>query len=112
MIEELTEAQEEIRELSRGLHPPALTRGGLQPALRAVSRRSAIPVDVRVHSENRYPATVEVAAYYVVSEALTNIIRHAAASHVDVVVEERQRTLRVWVRDDGVGGADHGGDRA
>jgi signal transduction histidine kinase len=106
VIDELTEAQEEIRELSRGLHPPALTRGGLQPALRAVSRRSAIPVDVRVHSENRYPATVEVAAYYVVSEALTNSIRHAAASHVDVVVEERQRTLRVWVRDDGVGGAD------
>ena len=53
-----------------------------------MSRRSAIPVEVRVHSENRYPATVEVAAYYVVSEALTNSIRHAAASQVDVVVEE------------------------
>jgi signal transduction histidine kinase len=106
IIEGFVEAQEEVRVLSRGLHPAILSQGGLGPALRAVARRSAIPVELRVNSERRYAATVEVAAYYVVSEALTNSTRHAAASRVEVIVEEQHGKLRVCVGDDGVGGAD------
>jgi signal transduction histidine kinase len=106
VAEALTEAQDELRELSRGLHPAILSKGGLGPALRTVARRSTIPIEVHVNTESRYPATVEVAAYYVVSEALTNSAKHADASRVEVVVEERDNRLQACVSDDGVGGAD------
>jgi signal transduction histidine kinase len=102
----LTEAQDELRELSRGLHPAILSKGGLGPALRTVARRSTIPIEVQVNTESRYPATVEVAAYYVVSEALTNSAKYAAASWVEVLVEEHDDELVARVCDDGVGGAD------
>ena len=106
VTEELTEVLEELRELSRGLHPAILSKGGLGPALRTLARRSAVPVKVHVDTESRYPQTVEVAAYYVVSEALTNATKHAAASLVEVVVEEQDSALRLCVSDDGAGGAD------
>jgi signal transduction histidine kinase len=102
----LAEAQDELRELSRGLHPAILSKGGLGPALRTVARRSTIPIEVHVNTESRYPATVEVAAYYVVSEALTNSAKYAEASRVEVLVEERGDRLQACVSDDGVGGAD------
>ncbi|HVQ94338.1 MAG TPA: GAF domain-containing protein, partial [Mycobacteriales bacterium] len=101
-----TEVQEELREISRGIHPATLSEGGLGPALRTLARRSAVPVALRVDTSSRYPPSVEVAAYYVVSEALTNTAKHAGPSPAEVVVQERDGTLRVVVSDDGVGGAE------
>ncbi len=101
-----TEVQEELREISRGIHPATLSEGGLGPALRTLARRSAVPVELRVDTSSRYPPSVEVAAYYVVSEALTNTAKHAGPSPAEVVVQERDGTLRVVVSDDGVGGAE------
>ncbi|MET0993396.1 MAG: DUF4118 domain-containing protein [Mycobacterium sp.] len=106
VIEELVAAVEDLRELSHGLHPAVLSHGGLGPALRTLARRSSIPAEVHLNSKVRYPPTVEVAAYYVVSEALTNTARHAAASRVEVVVDEQDSTLCVSTHDDGIGGAD------
>jgi signal transduction histidine kinase len=76
------------------------------PALRTLARRSGVPVTLHIHTEARYPAPVELSAFYVVSEALTNTIKHANASQVEVLVEDRDSLLVVCIRDDGVGGAD------
>jgi signal transduction histidine kinase len=102
----LTEALEELREISRGIHPAILSEGGLGPALRTLVRRSAISVQLQVGTNGRFPEPVEVAAYYVVSEALTNATKHAGASQADVLVDQRDGTLSLSVRDDGAGGAD------
>jgi signal transduction histidine kinase len=107
--EELTGAVEELREIARGIHPAVLTEGGLGPALRTLARRAAIPVDVDIRTEHRPADRIEVAAYYVVSEALTNTAKHARASHAQIAIEERDSRLRVSIRDDGVGGADPAG---
>ena len=104
--EDLTDLVDELREISRGLHPAILAEGGLGPALRTLTRRSAVPVTLRVQTESRYPAPLEVATYYVVSEALTNTAKHAGASRAEISLEERDDTLRLRVRDDGVGGAE------
>ncbi|MET7403878.1 PAS domain S-box protein, partial [Dactylosporangium sp. NPDC005572] len=103
-----TGAIEELREIARGIHPAILTEGGLRPALRALARRSPIPVDLNVHAHARLPEHIEVSTYYVVAEALTNAAKHAHASAVAVTVETTatDSVLRVAVRDDGVGGAD------
>jgi signal transduction histidine kinase len=103
---ELAEVIDELREISRGIHPAILSEAGLRPALRALARRSAIPVDMDVRIDGRLPEPVEVGAYYVVSEMLTNAAKHARASVVQVDAEATGDTLRVCVRDDGVGGAD------
>ena len=103
---DLTEVLDELREISRGIHPAMLSEGGLGPALRTLARRSAVPVELHVETASRYPPPVEVAAYYVVSEALTNTAKHAGASQAEVVVEEQDSTLRVRVSDGGVGGAE------
>jgi signal transduction histidine kinase len=103
---ELDEATDELREISRGIHPAILSEGGLAPALRTLARRSAVPVELDLQAVARLPAPVEVAAYYVVSEALANSAKHAQASVVHVGVEQRDGLLRLAVRDDGVGGAD------
>ena len=105
---ELLGVIDELREISRGIHPEVLSRAGLRSALRALSRRSATPVDMDVRVEGRLPEPVEVGAYYVVSETLTNAAKHARASVVEVDAEASDDTLRVCVRDDGVGGADPG----
>jgi signal transduction histidine kinase len=97
---------EELREISRGIHPAILSSAGLRPALRALARRSAVPVDMDVRIDGRLPEPVEVGAYYVVSEMLTNAAKHARASVVEVDAEATDGTLRMCVRDDGVGGAD------
>jgi signal transduction histidine kinase len=97
---------DELRETSRGIHPAILTEAGLRPALRALARRSAVPAEMTVRVDGRLPEPVEVGAYYVVSETLTNTAKHARASVVEVEVEAADGTLRVCVRDDGVGGAD------
>jgi signal transduction histidine kinase len=101
----LTDALDELRKMARGIHPATLTEGGLRPALRALARRSATPVDVAC-PEARLPERVEVSVYYVVAEALTNAAKHARASAVTVAVEAAGDVLRVAVRDDGIGGAD------
>ena len=102
----LTGALEELQEISRGIHPAILARGGLGPALREIARRSPVPVDLEVRAATRLPEPVEVAAYYAVSEALTNTAKHAGASAVDVAVEQRAGALELSVCDDGCGGAD------
>jgi signal transduction histidine kinase len=102
----LTGALDELREFARGIHPAILAEGGLRPALRVLARRSPVPVDLDVRTEGRLPEPLEVAAYYVVSEALTNAAKHARAATVTVAVEPSDDMLRIGVRDDGVGGAD------
>ena len=105
---ELDDVIEDLREISRGIHPAVLTEGGLGPALRTLARRSAVPVDVEVERERRLPAPLEAAAYYVVSEALANTAKHAHASHARVAIEDTDGSLRLSIRDDGVGGAEPG----
>jgi signal transduction histidine kinase len=104
--EDLTEVVDELREMARGIHPAILVEGGLGPALRTLTRRSAVPVELKVGTRSRYPAPLEVATYYVVSEALTNMAKHAGASQAEVSLEERADTLRLCVRDNGAGGAE------
>jgi signal transduction histidine kinase len=106
---ELTATNEELCELARGIHPAILSEGGLGPALRTLVRRAAIPVELDIRTRTRPPAPIEVAAYYVVSEALTNTTKHASASHAHVAVEERDALLYLSIRDDGIGGADPAG---
>jgi signal transduction histidine kinase len=101
----LTGATDELRELSRGIHPAILSEGGLPPALKALARRSATQVELGVDVPARLPEQLEVAAYYVVSEALTNAAKHAQASVIRVDVHARDDSLHLAVRDDGVGGA-------
>jgi signal transduction histidine kinase/CHASE3 domain sensor protein len=96
---------DDLREVSRGIHPAILGQGGIGPALRTLAQRSKIPVELDVQVEGRLPEPVEVAAYYVVSEALTNAAKHARSSNVSVAVDVHGRVVRVIVRDDGVGGA-------
>jgi signal transduction histidine kinase len=105
----LTEALDELREFARGIHPAILGEGGLGPALRALARRSDVPVELDVRLARRLPEPLEVAAYYVVSEALTNAAKHSEASVVAVDVGEDGDGLRIVVRDEGVGGADPAG---
>jgi signal transduction histidine kinase len=106
IVTALDRVSEEVQEISRGIHPPILSRGGLGPALQALARRSTVPVELDVGVEGRLPESVEVAAYYVVAEALTNAAKHARASAVKVSVEAEGANLRLSIRDDGIGGAD------
>jgi GAF domain-containing protein/ketosteroid isomerase-like protein len=99
-------AIEELREISRGIHPAILSRAGLGAALRALGRRSPVPTEIKVRIGGRLPEQVEVGAYYVVSEMLTNAVKHARASVFEVDAEAAGGVLRLRVRDDGVGGAD------
>ena len=102
----LSSALDELREFARGIHPAILVEGGLARALRSLARRSAVPVELNVHAGASLPEPIEVAAYYVVSEALANVAKHADASTAAVDVEPIDGVVRVSVRDDGIGGAD------
>jgi signal transduction histidine kinase/uncharacterized protein YoaH (UPF0181 family) len=106
VIDGLTGVLDGLREIALGIHPAMLAEGGLEPALKTLARRSPIPVELDVRAEGRLPEPVEVAAYYVVSEALTNAAKYARASVVHVELQASERSLRVTVRDDGLGGAD------
>ena len=106
--EGLASVIDELREISRGIHPAILSEGGLGPALRTLARRSAVPVQLDLHADRRLPERVEVAAYYVVSEALTNAAKHAHASVVNVELDTHDAVLQLTIRDDGAGGADPG----
>jgi signal transduction histidine kinase len=98
------QAMSELRELVHGILPAVLTHGGLRAGIAALSSRTPVPVEIDV-SVDRLPAPVEATAYFVVAEALTNVAKHASAGHAEVVAQIDGGTLRVEVRDDGVGGA-------
>ena len=102
----IAEVVDELREIASGLHPAVLAEGGLSPALKTLARRSPVPVHLDVGVEGRLPEPVELAAYYVVAEALTNAAKHADATVVDVRVATGEGLLRMELRDDGRGGAD------
>ena len=102
----LADAMAELQEFSRGIHPAVLSERGLGPALRTLARRSAVPVDLEVTTTARFPEPVEVAAYYVASEALANAMKHAQASRIEISLATRDGSLVLSVRDNGVGGAD------
>jgi len=103
----LTDVLDDLRELSRGLHPAVLSEDGLSPALQSLALRSAVPVDLRIDLGNeRFEEPVEVAAYYVASEALANTAKHAHASQAQVSITHRNGWLELIVSDDGRGGAD------
>jgi PAS domain S-box-containing protein len=105
----LTTVIEELREMSRGIHPAILTEGGLVPALEALALRSPVAVELDLRSERRLAQGIEAAGYYVVSEALTNAAKHAEASRVRVDLGVEDETLHLSILDDGVGGAKLGG---
>jgi GAF domain-containing protein len=102
----LLAALEDLQEISRGIHPAILSRGGLGPALRTLAHRSGMPIDVDVTIDERLPMPIEVAAYYVASEALTNAEKHSHATIVRLVAACDDGVLRLEVRDDGIGGVD------
>jgi signal transduction histidine kinase len=92
--------------MARGIHPAILAEGGLAAALKTLARRSSVPAELDVRAKGRLPGRVEVTAYYVVSEALTNTAKHANASAVHISVEALDGVVRLSVRDNGIGGAD------
>jgi PAS domain S-box-containing protein len=102
----LTGALDDLRELSRGIHPAILSEGGLVPALKALARRSAVPIDLHLSVDDRLADHIEVGAYYIASEALTNAAKHARASNVEVTAHVHDGRLQLTIADDGVGGAD------
>ena len=109
VTEDVGSVLDALVETARGIHPAILSHGGLAAALRALARRSAVPVEVGAQIEGPLPDEVEVAAYYVAAEALTNAAKHARASVVHMDVTTDDGTLTLMVRDDGVGGAYPGG---
>jgi signal transduction histidine kinase len=104
----LTGALDDLREIARGIHPAILSEGGLGPALKTLARRSAVPVELEIDLPARLPEPAEVAAYYVVSEALANAAKHAQASFAHVQARALDGRLRLSVHDDGIGGATPG----
>ena len=105
-VEGLSDTLDELQGIATGLHPPALTRDGLDAALETLVARFPGPVELHIDAEGRLPEELEVAIYYVVSEALTNALKHAYATAVRVDLDQEASTVRLSVRDDGVGGAD------
>jgi signal transduction histidine kinase len=102
----LAAAVEDLQELSRGIHPAILARGGLGPALQTLAHRSDIPVDVDVTTDARFSEPIEVAVYFVASEALANAAKHAQASRIELSLGTHDGSLLLSIRDDGIGGAD------
>src|SRR5262249_53540770 len=99
----LGSAVSELREIARVIHPAILAMGGLRPALRALADRSAIPVELEITTDARTSAAVEIAIYYVASEALANAAKHSRASLIDVSLRQGDGTLLLEIRDDGIG---------
>jgi signal transduction histidine kinase len=99
-------ALDELREISHGIHPAVLSEAGLGPALKALARRSAVPVELDLNLGPRHGDQLEVAAYYIASEALTNAAKHAQASVIEVHADGCDGALTLLIRDDGIGGAD------
>jgi len=104
--EGLMGALDDLREISHGIHPAILSEGGLRPALGNVARRSPVPVELDIRGQGRLPEPIEVGIYYVVSEALANVAKHANAAAVQVTIDADDEAVRVHIQDDGEGGAD------
>ena len=104
--QELDEALKELRELARGIHPTVLSHRGLGAAVEALADRAPLPVEVGELPAQRLPEQVELAAYFVVAEALTNVAKYASARQASVTVTKDDGRLAVEISDDGVGGAD------
>ena len=107
-LEQAEQGHTELRELAHGILPAVLTRGGLGEGVRSVVGRLDLPVQVDVPAE-RFPADIEASAYFIVAEALTNVVKHANAGRAEVRASVEDGMLHVEVRDDGIGGADPGG---
>jgi signal transduction histidine kinase len=103
-LEQAQQANEELRELAHGILPPVLASGGLQPAVKVLVSRLRVPVEVAVPGE-RLPAEIEASAYFVIAEALTNVVKHARAQSAEINAWVDDRVLHLDVRDDGIGGA-------
>jgi signal transduction histidine kinase len=108
VVSGLTGVSNDLRQISRGIHPAILSKGGLGPALKTLARRCTVPVRLDVAIDGRLEETAEVAAYYVVAEALTNAAKHAHASQVTVWAQADATQLLLSIRDDGIGGAQFG----
>ena len=106
IAEQVTDVLNQVREISRGIHPSILSELGLMRALKALARRSAVPAKLDLRTRRRLPGQVEVAAYYAVSEALANAAKHAHASAMYVELDASDTAVRLAIRDDGIGGAD------
>ena len=106
IVDGLTAALDDLREVALGIHPAGLSEDGLTPALKRLVARSPLRVNLDFRADGRFPEPVEVATYYVVSESLTNAAKHADTPVVDVALAVDDGALRVEVRDDGCGGAD------
>jgi signal transduction histidine kinase len=103
-LDQAQDAIAELRELAHGILPEVLIRGGLRAGVEALASRAPLPIETRVFAA-RLPEAVDATAYFVVAEALTNVAKHARAQRATVIAHVQDRTLRVEVRDDGVGGA-------
>jgi signal transduction histidine kinase len=104
-LDTVQQGTEELRELAHGILPGVLTHGGLRAAVNAIVKRLDVPTHV-VIADERFPAEIEASAYFIVAEALTNIVKHADATRAEVRTSVQDGMLRVEVRDDGIGGAD------
>jgi signal transduction histidine kinase len=110
LVHDLSDILDDLQKVSRGIIPPILRRSGLSPALRSLARHSTVPVRLDTGSlQERLPERLEVAVYYTVSEALTNVVKHADASEAHVALTLRHRTVCLSISDDGCGGADLAG---
>jgi signal transduction histidine kinase len=108
-LESAREAVGELRELAAGIHPAVLSQRGLDAALETLATRSPVPVELDIVLTGRLPSAVETAAYFVVAEALTNVAKHAGATHARVAVRREDGAAVVEIADDGAGGAALGG---
>ena len=108
VVSGLTGLSNDLQEISRGIHPAILSNGGLGPALKTLARRCTVPVRLDVAVDGRLPDSAEVAAYYVVAEALTNAAKHADASEMNIWARADGTQLRLAIRDDGIGAAEFG----
>jgi signal transduction histidine kinase len=106
--DDLSGVLSELQEIARGLHPAVLSKSGLDAALRMLARRSPVPVELHHHAPRPLPEKVQVAVFYVVSEALTNVLKHAEASMVHIDLEVEDGEVRVTIHDNGQGGAELG----
>ncbi len=106
LVSGLTDVSTDLQEISRGIHPAILSKGGLGPALRTLARRCLVAVSLDLKIDRNLPDSVEVGAYYIVAEALTNTAKHSRASQVEVCAESKDDNLHLSIRDDGIGGAD------
>jgi signal transduction histidine kinase len=106
IVSGLADVSADLREISHGIHPAILSHGGLGPALKTLGRRAAVPVRLDLAIDRRLPDFVEVTAYYVAAEALTNAAKHAQASEVRLSARTENTHLCLSIRDDGIGGAD------